>query len=191
MPKNADLHARSLHGFDVVVRQIRGDEWEAPSACNGWSARAVVGHVIGVQRYIESLAAAHPATIDPYGDPAAIAGADPVETWNVALGDVLRSLEPPEVVTRVVVTFRGTETLDAQLGWNVVDTLAHTWDLARTAAIDLDVDGEVLGHAIAEAASIPDAMREPPFFGPALAVPVDAEPLEQFLALVGRDPRHR
>jgi uncharacterized protein (TIGR03083 family) len=97
-------YTRALYGFDHVVRLVPPCGWEAPSPCKGWTARDVVGHVIGVQRYVETLARGTQATINPWEDPGAIAGDDPVAAWSRLLDDVLQALDHPGVVHRVVAT---------------------------------------------------------------------------------------
>jgi len=51
------------------------------------------------------------------------------------------------VLDRTVQTFRAQETIDNFLARNVVDTLAHTWDLARAAGVDDLLDDDLVAHA--------------------------------------------
>jgi uncharacterized protein (TIGR03086 family) len=186
MSEHLRIYTRALDGFDDVVRLVPAERWDAPSPCEGWTARDVVGHVIGVQRYVETLARGTQATINPWEDPGSIAGADPPAAWSRLRDDVLEALDHPGVIDRVVDTFRGPEPVDAALAWNVVDTLAHTWDLARAAGIDLELDPELVEHALAETASISQPLRDAGWFGTEAETPPDATPTQRFLAVCGR-----
>jgi hypothetical protein len=56
MSKNFRVYTKALYGFDHVVRSMPRAAWSSPSPCEGWTARDVLGHVIAVQGYVESLA---------------------------------------------------------------------------------------------------------------------------------------
>ena len=182
----ADRYRRLAHRFTEMIDAVPADQWDAPSPCAGWSGRDVVGHVVAVQRWIEALARETEPFLDPYGDPGSIAGDDPVVVWAPARADVLDALNRPGVLARVVVTFRGHESIDAQIGWNVVDTLAHTWDLARTGRVDDGLAPELVEHALTEAAPVIEQLREPPFYAAPVPTSTDATRQEQLLGLLGR-----
>ena len=186
MSTNLGVYTQALDGFDHVVRVMPDDVWDLPSPCAGWSGRDVVGHVVAVQRWIEALARETEPFLDPYGDPGSIAGDDPVAEWAPARADVLDALNRPGVLARVVVTFRGHESIDAQIGWNVVDTLAHTWDLARTGGVDDRLAPELVEHALTEAEPVIEQLREPPFYAASVPTSTDATRQEQLLGLLGR-----
>ena len=74
MSANLRIYTQALYGFDHVVRLTPGAAWERPSPCGGWTGRDVIGHVIAVQRWIESLARQTEPTLNPYEDPGRNAG---------------------------------------------------------------------------------------------------------------------
>ena len=86
----------------------------------------------------------------------------------------------------MVVTFRGHEPIDEQIGWNVVDTLVHTWDLARTGGVDDHLAPELVEHALTQAAPVVEQLRQPPFFGASVPTSIDATRQQQLLGLLGR-----
>lgn len=186
MTTNQRIYTKTLYGFDHVVRSVPVSAWSNPSPCEGWSARDVLGHVIAVQGYVEALARGVEPTLNPYGMPGDLAGDDPMRTWATARDAVLEAIDQPGVLERTVQTFRAEETIDHFLAWNVVDTLAHTWDLARAGGVDDSLDDDLAAHALAQAAPVIDAMRQPPFFGGPTVAPADASNAAQFLALLGR-----
>lgn len=186
MTGNQRIYTKALDGFDDVVRSVPASGWSNPSPCEGWSASDVLGHVIAVQGYVESLARGVEPTLNPYGMPGDLAGDDPMRAWSTARESVLDAIGQPGVLERTVQTFRAEETIDNFLAWNVVDTLAHTWDLARACGLDDSLDDELATHALAQATPMVDAMRQPPFFGGPTEVADDASTAAQFLALLGR-----
>ena len=186
MTDNLRVYTKALYGFDHVVRLVPSSSWDSPSPCEGWSARDVLGHVIAVQGYVESLARGVEPTLNPYGSPGGLAGDDPLRSWSAARESVLEAIDAPGVLDHTVQTFRAEETIDNFLAWNVVDTLAHTWDLARAGGVDNHLDDDLIAHATTQAAPAIEAMRQPPFFSGAVIVSNDPSPAVQFLAMLGR-----
>ena len=75
-------------------------------------------------------------------------------------------------------------------GMQVVDNLAHAWDISRARRREFTIDDELVALALAITEKIPTdpAGRGPEFsFGPALEAS-DRPPFDRFLALLGRDP---
>lgn len=159
--------------------------WPNQSPCDGWTAQDVVGHVIAVQSYVESLARGIEPTLNPYSMLGGLTGDDPVGAWSAARASVLEAVNAPGVLDHTVQTFRAEETVDDLLAWNVVDTLAHTWDLARAGGVDDHLDDDLVAHATMQAQPVIEAMRQPPFFGTAITTN-DLSPTVQFLSLLGR-----
>ena len=186
MTENLRIYTKALYGFDHVVRMVPASAWSNQSPCEGWTARDVLGHVIAVQGYVESLARGVEPTLNPYGTPGDLAGSDPLRAWSVALESVLAALDAPGVLDHIVQTFRAEETVDNFLAWNVVDTLAHTWDLARAGRVADQLDDDLVAHATEQATPVIAAMRQPPFFSADVVVASDPSPTTQFLALLGR-----
>lgn len=186
MTDNHRIYTKALYGFDHVVRLMPGAAWSSPSPCDGWTAVDVLGHVIAVQSYIESLARGIEPTLNPYGMPGELVGSDPLQAWAAARESVFEAIDAPGVLDNTVQTFRAEETVDNFLAWNVVDTLAHTWDLARAGGVDDHLDDDLVAHATAQAQPVIEAMRQPPFFSADLIVTDDPSPTVQFLAMLGR-----
>ena len=186
MTENLRIYTKALYGFDHVVRMVPASAWSNQSPCEGWTARDVLGHVIAVQGYVESLARGVEPTLNPYGTPGDLAGSDPLRAWSVARESVLAALDAPGVLDHTVQTFRAEETVDNFLAWNVVDTLAHTWDLARAGRVADQLDDDLVAHATEQATPVIAAMRQPPFFSADVVVASDRSPATQFLALLGR-----
>ena len=72
------------------------------------------------------------------------------------------------------------------------ELVVHGWDLARGTDLPFEVDPVTLAPLYDLVRQTFGAGQDPaargPAFGPAIPVPPDASPLEQTLALLGRDP---
>ncbi len=186
MSANLRAYTQALYSFDHVVRLLPHSAWDLPSPCAGWSGRDVAGHVIAVQRWIESFARQTEPSLNPFENPGRIAGDNPAATWASVRDDVLEALAQPGTLSREVTTFRGRESIDTQLGWNVVDTVAHSWDLARTGHVDDQLDPHLIEHALTQAGTISEEMRRPPFFNGSVPTPPNPTRQQQLLCLLGR-----
>ncbi len=69
---------------------------------------------------------------------------------------------------------------------DVVDTLAHTWDLAGTGGLDDRLDLELVDYALKQAAPVIEQLRQPPFFAAPVPTSIDATSQQQLLGLLGR-----
>jgi uncharacterized protein (TIGR03086 family) len=187
MTTNLRTYTRALYGLDHIVRLVPAHRWSNQSPCDDWSARDVLGHVIGVQRLYEAVAReADPPDADIWDSPGHIAGNDPAASWSAALTDVLEALDKPDVLERDVDLFRGPETIDSLLGWNVVDTLAHTWDLAQATNIDIELECSLVQHALVEAEPMIEQLRPTGWFADEPPAPATPDAAGRFLSLVGR-----
>ena len=81
MSENLRLYTAILFGFEHVLRSVPADAWENHSPCEEWTARQVAGHAMGVVNNVAARGGVG-ALVDAFGDVAAIAGADPVETFR-------------------------------------------------------------------------------------------------------------
>jgi len=74
------------------------------------------------------------------------------------------------------------------LGFALIETVVHGWDIARGLGIELEVDDEVVRATLAGARLwVDDSVRVPGMFGPEVPVS-DVPPLDELVAFLGRDP---
>ena len=187
MSENLRIYTKAIYGLDHVVRLVGDEAWDNQSPCPEWTARDVIGHVIGIQRWLEATARGiTPPRHDLFDNPGTTAGDDPGGAWAAVRDDVLEALDGQGALQVSVEAFRGPETLDSQVGWNVVDTVGHTWDLARAAGVDDRLDPDVVHHALGEAAPMIEKLRRPKMFGESVTTSNNADEQEQLLAMYGR-----
>lgn len=177
MSVNLRNYTKAIYGFDHVMRGVDDAAWGRPSPCDGWSAQDVVLHAAGVLRYVESLARS--AAVVPPGD-------EPRSAWAAARDAVLEALDHDGVLQRPVASPFGEMPLDALIGVLVVDTLTHSWDLARAVGGDERLAPELVETAFAQVRPRDEGLRAPGRFGAKVpAAPGDDEQTA-FLKFLGR-----
>jgi uncharacterized protein (TIGR03086 family) len=114
----------------AVLDAVPQDRWSAPSPCEGWTARDVVGHLIETQR---DFLAGHGVDLGPAPD---LQG-DPAGAWRDHAKRVEEAISDDELAGRGYDGHFGPTTVGATLvrfyGW---DMLVHRWDVARAAGAD-------------------------------------------------------
>jgi uncharacterized protein (TIGR03086 family) len=167
-------------GFDKRVQAVPQDKWSAQSPCEDWTARDVVGHVV---RNYRSIAA------EATGGEARLMGDDenPVKAWSEAYGRLSALAKDPDALAKPVRGPGGPTPLEQAMGSLVaMDTLVHTWDLARSVGGDERLDPDVT-HLSRQLLEPMDAMiRRPGVFGPKLDPPEGADEQTQLLYFLGR-----
>jgi uncharacterized protein (TIGR03086 family) len=185
MSENLRNFTKALYGMDAVVRRVGADQWDAPSPCEGWTARDVVAHQVGVLRglaeTVRSGQMALPAEPDDRSDPTRL--------WDEVRDDVLEALDHPGRLQQQGAFWFGEMTVDQLIGVVQWDPLTHAWDLARATGQEAHIDPglaersyEVIGSMRPQLAKRRLVAADP--------VPVadDADIVSRYLGLVGRDP---
>lgn len=186
MSTNSEQYIRAVEQFGRVVTAANPALWDAPSPCTEWTARDVAGHVIAVQYAIIATIAGERAPMNPMQEPGRHAGDDPVAAWTSAHAAIVAAIAEPDVLDRMVSTWRGEVTVDDMLGYNVGDSTIHAWDLARAVGGNDRLDPDLVAAAIEILAPVADAMRGPNMFADSVDVERGADPQTRLLAMVGR-----
>ena len=175
-----------LDGFERVLLAVPADRWDSPSPCEGWRAVDVAGHVIGGLRLVGLLAIGRAAPGERASDHAQDCG-DPAASWTAARAATEAALTP-EALERLVPGPTGDLPLRLLLDrFMVGEVLVHTWDLARAAGLDVELDPVLVEETFAAWEPLDGpVMRQPGVFGPRLPAPDGASRAEQFVSFVGR-----
>jgi uncharacterized protein (TIGR03086 family) len=167
-------------GFDRRVRAAPADKWNAPSPCEGWTARDVVAHVVRNHRSIAAAATGSEATEMTDDE-------HPVGAWSDAYERMLTLSKDPDALAKPVNGPAGPTPLEEALGSLVsMDTHIHTWDLARALGGDERLDPEVVRFARQMLEPMDAMLRRPGVFGPKLDPPPDADEQTALLYFLGR-----
>jgi uncharacterized protein (TIGR03086 family) len=154
-----------------------GGDWSAPSPCEGWTARDVLGHVVDTQRQFFET---HDASLGPApsGEPSAV--------WSSHL-DAVRSAVTPDLLEREYDSMFGRTTLGATLAsFYGFDLLVHRWDLATGLGRASSFTDAELDTIEAALAGFGDHLYLDGVCAPAVPVPDDAPRQTRLLATMGR-----
>lgn len=181
------IHRCAVDAVRPIVARVRPDDLDRPTPCAGWDLRALLAHMIG-QDHGFAAAALADVTVEAFAprDPvpgAHQAGADAVVT-AFATADPDRRVLLPEFGDRRF-------PLRAVIGFHLIDTLVHGWDVATTLGATVDYDDELVAAGLAQAEQVPaGAARTAPGapFAPALATAAELPDWPRTLSLLGRDP---
>jgi uncharacterized protein (TIGR03086 family) len=187
------LHRRALRVTVEIVDQVTPDRLGAPTPCTEWDLGQLLAHMTGQNHGFAASArgertdvgvfAPRPVDADPAGLHATSAedlaaafaqeGADRRELWLPEIRD--GGLFPAQTA----------------VGFHLVDSVAHGWDVARSIDVPVWFDDEVLDAALVISLAVPDGPeRERPgaVFRPGVGVGRDAPTLDRILGLLGRSP---
>ncbi|MEY2470663.1 MAG: hypothetical protein QOF21_3361 [Actinomycetota bacterium] len=184
MTENADRYRRAIAGFSAVVDAVPSDKWSSPSPCPEWTAAHVVGHVIGGTQMISSVKTGE----KPNYEPLDAAGDDPAARFAAARDVALAALTD-EYLNKTVQGPMGETPLDELVGMILTnDVLIHTWDLAKSVAIDVTLDPQLAEDAFNALQPLDAIIRQERVFGPKVEPPADADVQTKLLCFVGRTP---
>jgi uncharacterized protein (TIGR03086 family) len=171
----ADLAARA--------HAVPPDRWESPAPCAGWVARDVVRHLV---EWVPGFFSGSPVR---FGDVPPVEQ-DPAAAWDAVAAGLQAALDDPQVAATEVTSRAGTYPLEQCAAMFVLpDVLVHTWDLARAAGLDPELDPDEVQRGLAGMGAMPEeALVASGQFGPRVPVPDDADPQTRLIALTGRDP---
>jgi len=186
-----ELDRIAVHESLRLVALARDTDWERDTPCAGWTLRKLVAHMTAQHHGFAAAArgAGHQAAY--WREPADMTA--PGRTYQGAATAVLAAFAEQGVVEREFAlpelggAFRGR----LAVGFHFIDYVVHSWDVAASLGVALDLPEHVLGAALAVARRVPTdpAGRGEGFaFAPVLDVPVHMGPLDEALRLLGRDP---
>ncbi|GHF30740.1 TIGR03086 family protein [Kitasatospora xanthocidica] len=193
-----ELHARSLELAAEVVDSVRPDRLDLPTPCAGWTLRHLLEHEIGQRRGF--AAAARGAGPDLALFAPAPVGADPADAFRRTGADLTAAFREAAEAGRALwlpeIRDGRPFPLAQAVGFHLLDTLVHGWDVAAALGAPdglvaaVEGDEELLSALVRVTEAVPDTpeARAPGgAFRPGLPTG-GAGRFERVLALLGRDP---
>ncbi|MBM3672021.1 MAG: TIGR03086 family protein [Actinobacteria bacterium] len=169
-------HAKARRDFTKLAESVQ--QWDGQSPCSEWDGRGVVEHVIGFHEML---------FLKPLGVKADRPRDDPVARWkatDAALDQALTDASLDQEVNGPM----GETTPRKLLLALTADVLMHTWDLARAAGLDIELDPDLSASALAMGQKNAAMLEKSGMFGTPVAVPDDAPVQDRMLGQFGRDP---
>ncbi|MFF1451027.1 TIGR03086 family metal-binding protein [Streptomyces sp. NPDC058274] len=186
-----ELDRIAVHESLRVVELAEGADWERDTPCAGWTLRRLVAHMAAQHHGFAAAARGAGRNAAYWRLPEDMS--EPGRMYRAAATAALTAFAEPGVTEREFVLpelgagFPGR----TALGFHFIDYVVHAWDVAAALGVRVELPDHVLAAAAAVARRVPadPAGRGPGFaFAPALAVPHGADPLEEALRLLGREP---
>jgi uncharacterized protein (TIGR03086 family) len=188
------LDAQAVRASMDLVAQLTAQDLARPTPCADWTLHGLLRHMIAQHRGF-AAAAGDDGDLAQWrlrpldGDPADAyrAAAECVLAAFSADGVLDRGFPLPEIKQGLMFPAR------QAISFHFVDYVVHSWDVAKTLDLPLDLDPALLDAALRVAEAVPggDARHAP---GAAFAPGVDwpggpgGPGLDQIVALLGRSP---
>lgn len=184
MSQNLRDFTKALYGMDAVVARIPDDSWDNPSPCEGWSARDVVGHQVGVLDGVAHMAGGNDMILPTMPDDRT----DPRSLWATGRDGVLAALDTSGALHHEGRYWFGPMSIDELIGVVMWDPLTHAWDLAQSTGVTAILDPEIAEKSYERISAMRPNLAKHGLVGDEVAADDDADIITRWLALVGRTP---
>ncbi|WP_206053667.1 TIGR03086 family metal-binding protein [Nocardioides iriomotensis] len=182
-----------------VVTGVRDDQLAGPTPCPDWTVADLVDHIAGLTL---AFTAAATKTDLPGGAGPRANGSDLPDGWRERIGADLAVLAEAWAKQDAYegTTMAGPVEMPGDAAGLVAldEVVVHGWDLARATGQPYDADLAAVEAVTRFVASFeppdggtPDADTGGGLFGPPVAVPAHAHPVDRLAGLTGRDPGWR
>lgn len=181
----ATAFRRASDSFVQQARKISQEQWSGPTPCAEWDVRTLVNHVAGEYLWVPELLAER--TIADVGDrfDGDVLGADPLQTLVDAREAALAAVDGPNALDTTTHLSFGDLPAREYVKQMAIDSVIHSWDLAKAVGADDALDPELVELCYVELQAIAADWRGAGAFGPETA-PSDASTQAKMLALTGR-----
>jgi uncharacterized protein (TIGR03086 family) len=184
------LHRIALHLSGTVVARVTASDLARPTPCAGWDLQRLLGHVIGQNHGFAHAIATPEAPLAAYSDRVP----EPEEvhsSWQLSADRLSLAVVETPLDRRVLLVEIDRDRrfpVAMVLGFHLLDTLVHTWDIATALGEDFRPDAELAEATLALARQVPNGpsrLAPGAAFAPALLLG-QGDAWQQALALLGR-----
>lgn len=182
-----ELRSRAGAAAQLIVEGVQPRQMSNPTPCTEWDVRALLNHLVGLNRTIAAAA----ATGGPMPDwPADLVGDDPGAAFADAATAADAVLRAPGALERSYPMPWGGMTGTSLASVTLLDLLLHAWDLAKATGQPATLDPQLCERALAMGhGMMRDEYRGPGKpFGYEIPIGDDAPACDRLAAFYGRDP---
>lgn len=179
-PAPAERHAAVAGELTRIAAATT--DWSAPAPVEGWTARDVVGHLVG---WFPGFLAAGGVELPPGPS----VEDDPLGAWRHQ-SEVVQALLDDRGDETFTHPHVGTHRLEEAVAmFYTADVFMHSWDLARATGQEPRLDEEAAAQMLEGMRPLESVLRDSGQYGPAVPVPDGASAVDRLMGFVGRDPR--
>ena len=181
---------RATSEFEKRLRQVRDDQWDTPTPCEGWTVRDLVQHVVGADVMALRLLAGGTREEGMAAVAGDVLGDDPVAAFVAARDAMVAAFHEEGALERTCAHPIGDIPGIQLFGFRVADHTLHAWDLARAIGADEQLDPELVETVLEGMLPMAGFISELGMFGagPTGSVGEDAPLQARLLDLAGRRP---
>jgi uncharacterized protein (TIGR03086 family) len=156
----------ALAGYERRLAQNGPEQWSWPTPCSAWDVRALTNHMVrGNRNYLALLAGGSRDAFLRLRDRDAL-GDDPLRAFRESVTALLEAFADERAGSRVLDHPWGPVTADRALRIRTVDSVLHTWDLARALGADERLDADLVRWVHENWDDAYADLVVPPFFVP-------------------------
>lgn len=149
--------------------------------CEKWNVQDLLNHMLGGLEVQVSV-------MTDGASKAPAAGANTLATYEAGTAKVVEVASTPGMMEKQLQSPFGEITGAGWMMGSFMDTLIHTWDLAKATGQNTDMDPQLAEACYAAFAPQIDGFRGPETFGPEVKVSENASIQDRLLGLMGRKP---
>jgi uncharacterized protein (TIGR03086 family) len=158
---------------------------DIPTVNPGWEIRTLIAHLVGGNLlYAQMLCGQDP----DWGTRNTVEITSPLEQFDGSARDLAEAIDALDNPARRVRTPAGNIPAMAAVAIHATDMLVHGWDLAVATGVDRALDPDLCRAAIAIIQRFPAGTWGNPRFYAERKHTSSADPVDQLIALTGRDP---
>jgi len=191
-----DAYAQAIEQAKGVVAGVRPDQMENQTPCTKWDTRALLNHFVGSNLMMGTVGTggsigeftSGPEAVAAMGD---VVGDDPASAYAAASSGALAAFSAPGAMEKTWKLPFGDVPGSLALQVHFMETLTHTWDLAKSTGQLGKLDQSLAEPGLEAARGIvsPKARNEAGDpFGAEVSVPEGAPPYDRLAGFMGRTP---
>lgn len=186
MSENLRNYTKAVFSFDHALKMAKDTVYARKAPCAGWTGKDVYEHGMGNLAMIKAFAETGKG---PKSSPKL--GKQPLQAWIKLRDETLAALDQPGVLHAVASQPFGSDfgdmPVDALVGFMAAELVVHTWDLARTAKVDEQLEPSLVKFTHAAWKSLgEEVLRMPGMMGPAIKPAAGADAQTKMLNYLGR-----